>query len=176
MKTIHVLSGALLLCFITATSLSSAQTKNAATDKQRQENLDKLQKKQAKQRAAYNKMTDEQKAVARTKALERKTGKTSGTKPISKTGLGTAKSKGNTLKKEGVVNAKPINVSKKSKPAPVWKTPASGSKTIKTKPTVNANADKKPAVTAEPVLQKPTIHHKTSTTATKVIGNSKDKK
>lgn len=81
MKIIHALTGTLLFCLITTASVSIAQTKNASTDKQRQENLDKLQKKQAKQKAAYNKMTEEQKAVARTKAQERKTGKSGGTTP-----------------------------------------------------------------------------------------------
>jgi hypothetical protein len=175
MKTINVLSAALLLCFVTSASLSIGQTKNAATDKQRQENLDKLQKQQAKQRDAYNKMTEEQKAVARTKAMERKTGKTGTTQPVSKTGVGNANSSGNNVTQKGTVNAKPINVPKKSKPTPVWKSSKDGIKINPAKPTSAGSSDKKQEVAKKPSVLKTVVRNKQASTTSKETDKSKKK-
>jgi hypothetical protein len=141
MKIVHALTGTLLCCFLVSASFSVAQTKNAATDKQRQENLDKLQKKQAKQRAAYNKMTDEQKAVARTKALERKTGISGGTTPV------------------GNKPVKPTTMKTGAKKKPVKPLPAS-------KPVTNATTSKAAEKSGKP--QSPAVK-KTKITQIKVV-------
>jgi hypothetical protein len=175
MRTLHALTGALLLCFVTSTSVCIAQTKNAATDKQRQENLDKLQKKQAKQRAAYNKMSDEQKAVARKKALERKTGKSTNSKPVIKTG--SSPGKPGTINKSGAIKTKPANVSKGLKPSPVFKTSKVNSKASEpVKPAIKSNAAKKPVQASKPIMIKPAVKTKSPADATKETSAGKDKK
>jgi hypothetical protein len=176
MKTIQLLTGTLLLCFLSSGSLCQAQTKNAATDIHRQENLDKLQKKRDKQRAAYNKMTEEQKAVARAKALERKTGKPAGGVTGSKPGLGTANKQKTTVKSGASQNVKPIPAPNTSKPNPAVNTSNDPNKKREPAPAVKSSLDKKADVAKKSVILKPAIRTRASVAEkTKESGKTKTK-
>jgi len=200
MKAIHAITGICLLCFTFSVSPGFSQTKNAATDKQRQANLEKIQQKQAKMRRTYNNMSEEQKAEARARALERKTGKSVTGKTVNQTG--TTQSKTVTVNNDGAT-AKPIDVPKKSKPTPVWKSSRDGSKTatvsrsqpkpgvnnnnaetvakpavsnptskaISAKPATNVSAERKPATDS-----KPSVQNKSKPSGIKRINISKAKK
>lgn len=136
MKTIHVFTSALALFFITTTANTFAQTKDAATDKQRQANLEKLQSNQAKREAIYHNMTKEQQAVARAKSLERKKAGSKAAPPAINQSANPAQGKEGAVRKEGRVNAKPVYLVKKSKPTPVWQTPKNTNKTTPVKPPI----------------------------------------
>jgi hypothetical protein len=173
MKTIHAITGICLLCFTFSVSPGFSQTKNAATDKQRQANLEKIQQKQAKMRKTYNNMSEEQKAEARARALERKTGKSVTGKPVNQTG--TAQSKTGTVNNKDGATAKPINVPKKSKPTPVWKSSRDGSKTAtvsKSQPKTGVNNNNSETV-AKPAVSNPTSKAISAKPATKVSAESK---
>jgi hypothetical protein len=187
MKTFKVFTGSLFLFFLISASSGIAQTKNAATDKQRQENLAKIQAKQNKQRDSYNKMSEEQKAVARKKSLERKTGKNTGTKPVVNTNAESANRKVNTSTNNAAVDAKPINIPKGPKPTPKWKSPKDAATTkaasknttsnaISAKPALNSNAAEKSSVSTKPAIRKLGKPTKSATPASKSNSTGKDKK
>lgn len=143
MRTINVFTGALALFFLTSASITFAQTKNAATDKLRQANIEKIEKKEAKQKAAYNNMTKGQKATARAKALEHKTGGNKANPPAISKGANPAQGKVVAAREKGLVNAKPINVPKVSKPKAIWQTPKTSSKAAPTKPPIKPSGVQK---------------------------------
>jgi len=187
MKTFNVLTVSLFLFFLISASSVIAQTKNAATDKQRQENLAKIQAKQNRQRDAYNKMSEEQKAVARKKSLERKTRKKTGTKPAVNTSAESANRKVNTSTNKAAVDAKPISVRKGPKPTPKWKSPTDATTTktasknttssaISAKPALNSNATEKPSVATKPAIHKLGKQTKSATPASKATSAGTDKK
>jgi len=93
---------------------------------------------------------------------------------VTNPGLGTGSKKEALIKKEGAINAKPVFVSKKSKPTPVWNSSKELNKKNEPAPPVNSSADKKALVTEKTALLKPSIRIK-PTTLNKTKETSKTK-
>jgi hypothetical protein len=121
MNKVGYVSIVMLICGILLTSASTAQKPGIAADKQKQENLEKIKKRQAELKKKYNSLPPEQAEEARRRANEYKKsgGKSTGTGTKPGTTVKTNPSK---LGLQGTGSTKP-KTSPTSKPKtnkPVW--------------------------------------------------------
>ncbi len=182
MKTMKLLTVALLISAVVLTSQAYAQNVGKASSKQKQENLEKIKAHQAEMQKKYNSMTPEQKVEAKRRADEYK--RSGGKKTTSATAVQTGRevknpgtsavvSRTSTQPKQGnvkkaVKSTKPILMDENGKPkkvvSPVTVQPAKSEintaktteikRTTEVKKTV-APSTNTPAITKTPV--KPSV-------------------
>ena len=123
MKAMRFLSTTLVFCLVLMLGQSYAQNAGIAADKQKQANLDKINKHQAELKKKYDAMTPEQAAAARQKADEykRSGGKVHPAGSSNKANTPTKKTNGSPVINKTTAQKKQGNVKKSTTSGkPVW--------------------------------------------------------